>query len=96
METLFLWLLRIVAGLVGVVLLLLAVSYGYQRLATWRDKRAYPPPGQLVDVGWLQNAYPLPGHGQPDRNSRRRATDGHTQLGMDSAGSCQDDTRLHL
>lgn len=51
MRTLLVGLLRITVGLVGVVALLLLGSYGYQQLASWRERRLYPPPGQLVDVG---------------------------------------------
>jgi pimeloyl-ACP methyl ester carboxylesterase len=39
------------AGLVGVVLVLLGAGAAYQVIATERDRRVYPPPGQLVDVG---------------------------------------------
>jgi pimeloyl-ACP methyl ester carboxylesterase len=41
------WLKRL-----GFVFALLAIlGIGYQQWGEWRDKRAFPPPGQLVDVG---------------------------------------------
>lgn len=37
--------------LLALLIVLLAVGAGYQAWATGRDRRAYPPPGRLVDVG---------------------------------------------
>ena len=39
----------------------------YQAIATERAERAYPPPGEMVDVKGLQLTLKLRGPGQPDR-----------------------------
>ena len=39
------------ARVIGAGLVLLGVGAAYQRLAIERDRRRYPPPGQLIDVG---------------------------------------------
>jgi hypothetical protein len=38
-------------GLVGVLLALAVAGAIYQTIATMRAERAYPPPGEMVDVG---------------------------------------------
>src|SRR5207253_7734483 len=45
------WLVRGIAAVVAAPLVLGAAGLGYQAIATEQDQRAYPPPGQLVDVG---------------------------------------------
>lgn len=45
------WIARIVLALVILVVLLVAAGAGWQWLASLRDTRAYPPPGELVDLG---------------------------------------------
>jgi pimeloyl-ACP methyl ester carboxylesterase len=42
---------RIGLGLLIVLIALSAIGATYQAVATQRDARAYPPPGQLVDIG---------------------------------------------
>src|SRR5262245_9656826 len=42
---------RIGLGLLIVLIVLSAIGATYQIVATQRDARAYPPPGQLVDIG---------------------------------------------
>src|SRR5262245_44969594 len=42
---------RIGLGVLLVLLALSAIGATYQAVATQRDARAYPPPGQLVDIG---------------------------------------------
>ena len=37
--------------ILGIVVALLVIGFVYQTLATQRDQRRFPPPGQLVDVG---------------------------------------------
>src|SRR5687768_13304063 len=49
-----------------VVLLMLAVSGAiYQTIATKRAKRAYPPPGEMVDVGGYSLHIDCVGRGSP-------------------------------
>ena len=40
----------ILAALLSILALLLASCAVYQGLATWRDRRRFPPPGRLVRV----------------------------------------------
>ena len=47
----FVWLKRITLWLVIGIVALGALGAIYQAVATEMDKRAYPPPGQMVDVG---------------------------------------------
>ena len=42
---------RIALGLLALVVALVASGLAYQTIAEARDRRAYPPPGRLVDVG---------------------------------------------
>jgi|SRR5688572_27545900 len=48
------WLKRIVLWLVIGMVILAVTGAVYQTMATAMDKRAYPPPGQMVDVGGYQ------------------------------------------
>jgi len=45
------WTGRVLLGLLTLIVALAALGASYQALATATDKRTYPPPGQLVDVG---------------------------------------------
>lgn len=45
------WLKRSVLGILLLLATLMALGAIYQAIATARDARAFPPPGQLVDVG---------------------------------------------
>jgi pimeloyl-ACP methyl ester carboxylesterase len=54
-----------ILGLLLLLLLLVATGAGYQAWATARDRRAYPPPGQLVDVGGYQLHLLCQGEGSP-------------------------------
>lgn len=59
------WLRRAILGL-GLVLLGLALTgAAYQAMATARDARTYPPPGQLVDVGGYRLHIYCQGQGSP-------------------------------
>jgi pimeloyl-ACP methyl ester carboxylesterase len=59
------WLRRIVAGLLVAVAALALAGAAYQSIATARDRRAYPPPGQLVDVGGYRLHIFCIGEGSP-------------------------------
>ena len=61
---LWLWAKRLLAGLTGVVVLLLAGAT-YQFIATKIDERKYPPPGRLVDVGGYRLHLYCVGEGAP-------------------------------
>lgn len=49
------WIIRILVGLLAVIVISTGAALTYQAVATAADRRAYPPPGQLIDVGgyWL-------------------------------------------
>ena len=59
------WVLRGIAALVVLVLAVAGVGCVWQTLATELDKRAYPPPGQLVDVGGYRLHLNCVGAGSP-------------------------------
>ena len=50
----FLWLKRIARWLVIGIAILVAIGAAYQTIVTQLDKRAYLPPGQMIDVGGYQ------------------------------------------
>src|SRR6478752_6962538 len=56
-----LWLGRGLAALLGLAL----VGYIYESLAEAADARAYPPPGQMVDVGGYRLHINCTGEGSP-------------------------------
>jgi pimeloyl-ACP methyl ester carboxylesterase len=45
------WALRVLTGVLLALVALAAVGSGYQAVATERDRRTYPPPGELIDIG---------------------------------------------
>jgi pimeloyl-ACP methyl ester carboxylesterase len=45
------WTGRVLLGLLVTLVVLSVIGASYQTIATARDARAFPPPGQLVDVG---------------------------------------------
>ncbi len=45
------WLKRVLAGLLAIIIILPLSGVLYQAIATQVDIRTYPPPGQLVDIG---------------------------------------------
>jgi len=47
----FVWIKRIALWLIIGIVTLAAVGATWQAIATQMDKRAYPPPGQMIDVG---------------------------------------------
>jgi pimeloyl-ACP methyl ester carboxylesterase len=49
--TLRLWIRRVLLALVLVPSVLIVIGATYQAIALRRDRRRYPPPGQMVDVG---------------------------------------------
>src|SRR6266508_940072 len=50
----FVWLKRIALWLAIGIVTLAAIGAAYQAIAIEMDKRAYPPPGQMIDVGGYQ------------------------------------------
>ena len=50
----FIWFKRIALGLAFGIGSLAVIGAAYQSIATAIDKRAFPPPGQLIDVGGFQ------------------------------------------
>jgi pimeloyl-ACP methyl ester carboxylesterase len=61
------WLGRVAGGLVALVVLLGVAGLAYQAIASAADQRAFPPPGQLVDVGgYSLHLYCLGDGGQAD------------------------------
>jgi len=59
------WIGRGLAGLVGLLVVVVLCGVIYQQWATARDSRAYPPPGQLVDVGGYEMHLHCMGQGEP-------------------------------
>lgn len=55
----------LLAALLGLVLLFLLAGLLYQAVGSARDRRRYPPPGQLVDVGGHRLHFYSMGEGQP-------------------------------
>lgn len=60
-----LWLKRIGLGLLITVIMLCTTGFIYQAVATEADKRNYPPPGQLIDVGGYRLHLYCMGEGSP-------------------------------
>jgi pimeloyl-ACP methyl ester carboxylesterase len=60
-----LWLKRIGLGLLIIMILLCTTGFIYQAVATEADKRSYPPPGQLIDVGGYRLHLYCVGEGSP-------------------------------
>src|SRR5918998_3890813 len=56
---------RPLLGLVVVLLVLAIVGATYQAIATERAERAYPPPGEIVDVGGYSLHINCTGQGSP-------------------------------
>src|SRR5215210_2370637 len=56
---------RPLLGLVGVLLALAVAGAIYQAIATMRAERAYPPPGEMVDVGGYSLHINCVGQGSP-------------------------------
>src|SRR6266487_4781642 len=59
------WSGRVLLGLLALIGGLAAVGAIYQAIATARDRRAYPPPGQLIDVGGYKLHIFCMGQGSP-------------------------------
>jgi pimeloyl-ACP methyl ester carboxylesterase len=59
------WIGRVVLGLVVTLTALAAAGASYQAIATANDRRTYPPPGQLVDVGGYKLHIDCIGEGSP-------------------------------
>jgi pimeloyl-ACP methyl ester carboxylesterase len=50
-SAIFVWLRRILVGLLIVLGLLLVSGWTFQQAATWRQSRQFPPPGKMVPAG---------------------------------------------
>jgi hypothetical protein len=61
------WLGASLASLLGLML----VGYIFESVAEAADAKAYPPPGQLVDVGGYRLHINCTGTGSPTRGDRR-------------------------
>jgi pimeloyl-ACP methyl ester carboxylesterase len=59
------WLRRVLLGLVIMLVVLATSGAIYQAVATTIDRRSYPPPGQLVDVGGYRLHIQCAGTGSP-------------------------------
>src|SRR5262249_46070620 len=60
-----LWVRRILLGLIVTVLAFAVTGGAYQSIASEMDRRHYPPPGQLVDVGGYRLHIYCTGEGGP-------------------------------
>ena len=45
------WIVRFILGVVGFIVVVIFAGCAYQTISEWNDARAFPPPGQLIDVG---------------------------------------------
>jgi pimeloyl-ACP methyl ester carboxylesterase len=59
------WTKRLAVGVMGLVLLLALAGAAYQAIASARDARRYPPPGEFVDVGGYRLHINSTGYGGP-------------------------------
>lgn len=59
------WVAWGLGGLFGLVFILAGAGFTYQTIATEQDQAAYPPPGQLVDVGGHRLHIQCVGAGSP-------------------------------
>lgn len=59
------WIIRGLLAIVVLIVGVLALGYGYEALAESNDSRAYPPPGQLFDVGGYRLHISCMGEGSP-------------------------------
>ena len=59
------WIGRVLAALVGLIVVLGLVGASYEAIAAAGDARRYPPPGQLVDVGGYRLHIQCVGAGSP-------------------------------
>lgn len=59
------WVRRILLGLLAVIVAVPVVGAAYQGIATRVDRRTYPPPGKLVDVGGYRLHLYCTGSGSP-------------------------------
>jgi pimeloyl-ACP methyl ester carboxylesterase len=64
-RTVLRWLGRIALGILAILLFLIVAGAVYQWFASATDRRAYPPPGQLVDVGGHRLHIICAGEGSP-------------------------------
>jgi len=60
--------LRWLGGVVVLVVVLILAGTIYESVAEAADIQAYPPLGQMVDVGGLSSAHQLHGYWQPHRS----------------------------
>jgi hypothetical protein len=56
---------------IAMAALLAIVGAGYERIASARDRRWYPPPGKLVDIGGRRLHIHCTGQGLDRRNRKR-------------------------
>jgi pimeloyl-ACP methyl ester carboxylesterase len=61
----FAWFTRIALWLIVGIVILIAIGGVYQAVATAMDKRAYPPPGQMVNIGGYNLHLYCMGEGSP-------------------------------
>jgi pimeloyl-ACP methyl ester carboxylesterase len=59
------WMGRVLLGLLALLIGLAGIGATYQTIATANDRRIYPPPGQLVDVGGYKLHIDCVGEGSP-------------------------------
>ncbi len=56
---------RLIIVVIALVVLLPMAGFGYQTVASWLDRQAYPPHGQMVDVGGYKLHLYCVGEGSP-------------------------------
>ena len=83
-------------GILAVLLILILAGWIYEPIAEAADAKAYPPPGQMVDVGGYRLHINCTGSGSPTVVIESGWGDSVCLVGLGSARSCQDHARLHL
>ncbi len=59
------WLVRILSGIAAFSVLVIFAGCAYQSVSEWNDARAFPPPGELIDVGGYKLHLYCIGQGSP-------------------------------
>ena len=83
-------------GVLAVLLILLLAGVIYESSAEAADAQAYPPPGQMVDVGGYRLHINCTGSGSPNRGDRGWVGGLVNGMGLCPTGSGKDHPRLHV
>lgn len=59
------WISRVVAGIACLVLAAALAGFGYETVCSWKDRKAFPSPGQMVNIGGYRLHLQSEGEGTP-------------------------------